>query len=241
MKKSLPALGALALLALFTAGSAQAITLTDLFNGASVMANNQRFDQWVPLFQDSSDGRTVDTDNIEVNPLTDGDRNPGPGLEFTIRNDELRVTGDDLYAYLDFRFGFRASMLDPKERIDGNAVQLTGVELAWWGDGDNDLGVYLDQWVGAAPGLSDLAMTEATAGVLDDIETAAPFDSAAFPLQGEIFVTTNMLIWARDATDDANLIQFTQRFSQTQIPEPATLLLFGLGLLGMSLVRRRSI
>lgn len=241
MKKSLHLLSAF-LLAIIAAGSAQAITLTELFNGGSITVNDKQFDQWTLIFQDSSEpGRTVNTDNVEVTPLTDGGRDPGPGLQFDILNDEFLVIGDDSYAYLDFQFSFRVTVLNPQEKIKDNSLELTGLDGEYTGDGDNDLGIYIQEWVGTALGLNDLAIKEVTANVLDDVETYELFDSAAFPPQSQIFVTKNILVWAQDSTDFARLLHFTQRFSQVHISEPTTLALFGLGLLSAGFACRRLI
>jgi hypothetical protein len=104
MKKTL-----LALALAVAAGGAQAIPLSELLRpGGSITAGDKLFDNWSVIFQDSSTaGRVVNTTNIDVSALNDGGLNPGPGLKFDILNSEFSVTGDGLYAYLDFTFASR--------------------------------------------------------------------------------------------------------------------------------------
>jgi hypothetical protein len=62
-----------------------------------------------------------------------------------------------------------------------------------------------------------------------------------FAPQSEIWATTFICVGANDLTEGAGLESFTQRFSQTPVPEPGTILLLGAGLAGLvGYSRRRS-
>jgi hypothetical protein len=117
MKKTLLTL-ALAL----AAGGAQAISMTELLDDGSITVGDKLFSNWSEVYFDSSDpARTVDTDNIEVVGIDDGG---DYGLRFGISNGEFNVTGDGLYAYLDYSFGFSVTVLNPNLRIKDNSLKL---------------------------------------------------------------------------------------------------------------------
>lgn len=236
MKRILQTLGALAF-ALMCAGSAQAIPLSELLNGRTITAGDKLFDQWTEIFQGTSDGHTINTAVIDVTALNDGGMNPGPGLQFDILNGEFNVTGDGLFAYNDFTFGFRVSVLNPNLKIKANSLQLTGVSVT--NSGDN--GSFIKEMIGTGVGLDDLGEKTVEFSWLDPNGLIqATLDTAAFAPQSEIFVSKNILVWATDVNETAMLLSFSQRFSQqTTVPEPATFLLFGAGL-GAIALRRRS-
>jgi hypothetical protein len=65
------------------------------------------------------------------------------------------------------------------------------------------------------------------------------FDSSTFAPQSLIFVEKTIFISGDDLGDTVSLDRFTQRFSQ--VPEPATLGLMGIGLAGLGFAKRRRI
>lgn len=241
MKKTLLAL-ALAL----AAGGAQAIPLSDLLAGATITANDKLFDQWTLIYFDSSDpARVFNGAQIDVQALTDGGLDPGPGLRFTVSGDELTIDGNGTYAYIDLMFGFRVSVLDPKLRIKDNSLDLYSAFYVYAWDplhpgayGPLDVGSYIRETIGTAQWLDDLGVKDVQFSFADGVgQTVDLSDHADFAPQSVVYVTKNILVWASATTDVAGIWGFDQRFSQ--VPEPATLGLLGLGLAGLGFARLR--
>jgi len=179
---------------------------------------------------DKSDLTTVSTDNIDVTGVVDG------GLQFSVSAGELDVTGDGIYAYIDFQFGFHVAILDPLYKIKDNSLAIESAGLLNIAD---DLGMFILEDIfdaaGNLLGTKDVEFSDlAPDPVLFDLT-----DSATFDPQSEIWVTKNILVWATDPGETASLQSFSQRFSQMPIPEPSTWLLMGLGLAGLMGVGRK--
>ena len=238
-------LAALAL-ALAASSGAQAIPLSTLLSGGSITAGDKLFDNWSqPIYSASDPARSFNAANIDVTALNDGGLTPGLGLRFTVLNGELTVAGNDIYAYIDLTFGFRASVLATGLGIDGSS-QAFGLGGAYWSilsDGSNSSGSSISEKIGTAPNLEDLGQELIEFSVLDGAGSPASLQtsSASFAPRNSAWVTNNIMVWATGASDSAGLFNFEQRFSQTSVPEPGTLWLLGLAFVGMSLskVRRK--
>ena len=244
MKKILLTLGGL-LLAL-SAGGAQAIPLSDLLAGQSITAGDKVFDQWRLISETNSDflAPPIDASGIDVQPLNDGGMDPGPGLLFTISNGAFDVTGDGIYAFIDYMIGFRVTA-PAGIGIKDNSLQITNGFVT--NSGDN--GMYIQEFAGTAPNLvddpgntslPDLSVTSTEFSWLDPGPAFSDLtDSATFAPTNSIYVSKDILVWASDVNETASLTGFEQRFSQTPIPEPSTVLLLGAGIAGLGLSRRK--
>ena len=233
----------LSLMLIFCSVNAQAILLTDLLNGGSIIAGDKEFDDWDVLFSGSSDFRLFDTDNIDVTALNDGGLEPGPGLRYDISNGMFDLEGDGVFAFLDFQFSFSVSVLDPLLQLKDNSLILNDYDLF----NSIDLSsVFIEEFVYADDRVTQLGNKNVEASELSDgiggfTSTEKLQDSAVFAAQDSIWVTTNILLEAFDPADRVLLSGFEQRFSQAtrrvDVPEPDSMLLWGLGLL-MFIVRR---
>lgn len=235
-------LGGLALAAALTGGAqANPVTLQSLFNGGSVTIGDKMFDRFSFVAASSSDNRVFDASQIDVTALADN--GSGYGVNFEVKDNQFRATGGaNASAFASYSFGFRVTATDPAQRMVGAwlGFEPSFSSLFWQSDQDNDLGMTIAELIGTAPGNGDLANDLSIEfSVLNEDVTRDFPDQVSFGAVSELWVTKNIRVWSRDADDSAHLAGFSQRFSQTQIPEPTSLLLVTLALAGLVVTRRR--
>ena len=211
-------------------GQAHAILLSDLLLGDTITVDDKLFSNFEFEFDGGS--KPVDTTLIDVTGLPDDPNTPysDPGLKFTALDDGFGSAAltVDFGDFIDFGFNFTVTVLSPNRWIKDASLELTDFVIG--GDGL----IQIDDSVFDPSFTTNFGNLFVEA---DAIFGNSLFDSVEFAPQTTLLQEINIFVDSGFVGDLTGINMFEVR--KSQIPEPASLALFGVGLAGLGLVRRR--
>ena len=219
-------------------------TLAELAGGGSIQIDDKLFGNW------SFSANGVTAAMISIKPIGLGTLNPGPGLEFTGPG----VIFNGLLAY-DFEMNYDVSTTDGQERMKDFLITIDFLNLMNDATGFAATDIEDNVLVGPAAMALEIANPEPTVTQVDkvkmdlftDCQNDFPVGCGAVPknvISKNLNINTNVMVDA-GVTGSFDSFILTQQISQVSavpvpVPEPGTLALFGIGLFGMGLARRRN-
>lgn len=179
----------------------QAVSLADLFGGATITVGSTQFTNWEIVSLDSTAAQLSQFSQIVVNPMiADVTR---PGISYTT-NGQLTATGLNA---IDFTFRYRVQALYGGKSYVNQSLALNGVTF-----GSTSEIALVSQEV------ADLSATNlgATLVMVDNgTDFLQASDEEAHPFRFKTTVTTNIFLTGLGTADSVSLNGFIQQFTQT--------------------------
>jgi hypothetical protein len=201
---------------------------------AEIIVDDKVFSDW-NIFTNM--GIETPPSSIWVIPLADDPltADPDPGLLFLVENDALTVNNSD--GFKSFGFSYEVSTVDGSFLIEENTLELKDYTIEPINGDTNgtDAAVFMTELLFDLSD-NDLGGKAVCAGA--SCGAIGLSDSAQFDPQSALIVNTLVTVQGEDGYT-VGINTFEQRFSQVPVPEPATMLLLGFGLVGLGAARRR--
>jgi hypothetical protein len=192
---------------------ASAVTLAELFAGATISAGNLTFSDWKFLDLDSEGGGLANPAQIDVFPLNNDPLNPG--IRYSLFFGLETAKNSPVPSLVEMTYSFRITKSGPP--IENTTVQITSFDASARAGSR----VRVIQTVERTGG-SYLSQVVAFARPTDTLETPnlLAFENLAIPRSTTI-VETALAAGGASANDYMALREFEQRFgSLTTVPEP---------------------
>jgi len=177
------------------------------------------------LYSSTADGNGIAVASTNVTVTPDFSDPNNPGFHFS-SNGWLAVSHatDTFDTFVDSSISFSVATLSGQPLIDDNTLSLdsffvSGAPFTMFGD----IAETLDNGTSYA------------------VDTGGPFiDHKTFPLTSHLVVNKDLFVGAAGGFESvAQIFQFSENFSEIGAPEPVSFVLFGCGLLGVGILRRR--
>lgn len=210
---------ALAIWSVMLAAESRAVSLSALFQGATITADDKLFDAFTLVDLQTVNGGFADPTKIDVTPLIDDPLDPG--IKFTAAFDALGTpSGHTGASSVHFVFSFNVTTTNQLPLIKDNSLRIN----QWSFDSGPLPSIQVSEQVFDAAG-APLGTKLAVATPQSQPNDGSLFDDLQFTPRSFVHIVKQIDIVGPGDNDMARLLMFEQRFSQ--VPEPCGLILLG--------------